>query len=293
MKLGKNLFFAMEFVYAVSTLAAPSIYDLEILRQYSKFVEFEKYFNVDKVHSNYRCDNHGRGTAFYRRSEKPFSYTIWAVPKKQNPLRKLSLNKFLFDFREVHEGFSFGEEYSSGLCEGLYAAIHKNLLFEKWLKQSAPKQRNGVAGIEYEDEIYRNEIFRNVGIFGAYVGTLMYGSETVFQYSSRCGGGFSYSLLDSYEFWFSDNGDVLVARTKIRGDKFFLDSVFTRKASIRQCKEPEKTIPFDCYYSIISSEHCQKPLLKNEVPYRIPQYCDYLIIRHDGEFEYGPESGDK
>ena len=290
------------FASAVPTLAAPSIYDLEILRQYSKFVEFEKYFNVDKVHSKYRCDNHGRGTAFYRRSEKPYSYTIWAVPKKQNPLRKLSLNKVLFDFREVKEDYSFGEEYSSGLCEGLYAAIHKNLSFKKWLKRAAQKQRNSLAGIEYEDEIYyqfrfshdvtKNEIFRIVGISGAYVGTLKYGSESVLRYSNWCGGGLDYGLLGSYEFWISDIGDVLVASTRMSwGDKTFFDSVFTRRASIKECKEPKKIIPFDCYYSIISSEHCQDSFPKNAVPYRVPQYCDYIIVRKDGTIEYGPKSG--
>ena len=287
------------FASAVPTLAATSIFDLINLRQYSKFVELEEYFDVDKVHSRYPCDDRGLGTASYRLLGYP-DYTIRAVPKKQNPLRKLSLKRFLFYFREVREGRSFGEKYSSGLCKGLYAAIHKNLSFEKWLKRASQKQRNSLVGIEYDDKIYRqrrfshdvtkNEIFRVVGISGTYVGTLKFGSESVFRYFNRCGGGISYGLLGSYEFWFSDNGDVLVASSKIWGDKSFLDSVFTRRASIKECKEPKKIIPFHCYYSIISSEHCQDSFPKNAVPYRVPQYCNYIIIRNDGTVEIGPRS---
>ena len=277
MKLGKNLFFAMVLVYAVPTLAAPSIYDLEILRQYSQFVEFEKYFDVEKVKMSYPCDR--RIFSIKKTSDipprKPYLYTIWADSKPENPLRKLSLIKFLFKFSEKF----------------------KNISFEKWLIREAQGE---IVNIEYEDKIFdqlsifkKDEIFRSVGISGTYVGTLKFGGVMEGRYTNECGGGFSYTLFDTYEFWFSDNGDVLVSSFNLGEDEPFLDTVLDEGFSrIKRCKESgRKRIPFYCYYSILSNEYCLDPFSKTDVPYRFPQICDYLIIRHDGTIEYGPKNG--
>lgn len=229
---------------------------------------------------------------------KPYLYTIWADSKPENPLRKLSLIKFLFKFSEKFKNISF-EKYSSELCDRIYAAIHKNLPFEKWLIREA---QGKIVSIEYEDKIFdqlsifkKDEIFRSVGISGTYVGTLKFGGVMEGRYTNECGGGFSYTLFDSYEFWFSDNGDVLVSSFNLGEDEPFLDTVLDEVFSrIKRCKESRgKRIPFYCYYSVFSSEYCQDPFSKTDVPYRFPQFCNYIIIRHDGSIEYGPQSGDR
>ena len=125
------------------------------------------------------------------------------------------------------------------------------------------------------------------------MGTLKFGGVMEGRYTNECGGGFSYTLFDTYEFWFSDNGDVLVSSFNLGEDEPFLDTVLDEGFSrIKRCKESRgKRIPFYCYYSVFSSEYCQDPFSKTDVPYRFPQFCDYLIIRHDGTIEYGPKNG--
>ena len=293
----KVLIFAV-IVCAVLAMAKPGAYDLEILRQYSQFAEFEKYFDVEKVKMSYPCDR--RIFSIKKTSDipprKPYLYTIWADSKPENPLRKLSLIKFFLQFDGNFKSFS-SDKYPFELCESIYAAIHKNLPFEKWLIREAQGE---IASIEYEDKIFdqlsifkKDEIFRSVGISGTYVGTLKFGGVMEGRYTNECGGGFSYTLFDSYEFWFSDNGDVLVSSFNLGEDEPFLDTVLDEVFSrIKRCKESRgKRIPFYCYYSVFSSEYCQDPFSKTDVPYRFPQFCDYLIIRHDGTIEYGPKNG--
>ena len=296
----RKFLFVIIFACVASVLAKPGAYDLEILRQYSQFAEFEKYFDVEKVKMSYPCDR--RIFSIKKTSDIPpskpylYLYTIWADSKPENPLRKLSLIKFLFKFSEKFKNISF-EKYSSELCDRIYAAIHKNLPFEKWLIREAQGE---IVSIEYEDKIFdqlsifkKDEIFRSVGISGTYVGTLKFGGVMEGRYTNECGGGFSYTLFDTYEFWFSDNGDVLVSSFNLGEDEPFLDTVLDEGFSrIKRCKESgRKRIPFDCYYSINSNEKCQDPFSKTDVPYRFPQFCDYLIVRNDGTIEYGPKSG--
>ena len=296
----RKFLFVIIFACVASVLAKPGAYDLEILRQYSQFAEFEKYFDVEKVKMSYPCDR--RIFSIKKTSDIPpskpylYLYTIWADSKPENPLRKLSLIKFLFKFSEKFKNISF-EKYSSELCDRIYAAIHKNLPFEKWLIREA---QGKIVSIEYEDKIFdqlsifkKDEIFRSVGISGTYVGTLKFGGVMEGRYTNECGGGFSYTLFDSYEFWFSDNGDVLVSSFNLGEDEPFLDTILNEGYSrVKRCKESRgKRIPFYCYYSVLSSEYCQDPFSKTDVPYRFPQFCDYLIIRHDGTIEYGPKSG--
>ena len=293
----KVLIFAV-IVCAVLAMAKPGAYDLEILRQYSQFAEFEKYFDVEKVKMSYPCDR--RIFSIKKTSDipprKPYLYTIWADSKPENPLRKLSLIKFFLQFDGNFKSFS-SDKYPFELCESIYAAIHKNLPFEKWLIREVQGE---IVSIEYEDKIFdqlsifkKDEIFRSVGISGTYVGTLKFGGVMEGRYTNECGGGFSYTLFDTYEFWFSDNGDVLVSSFNLGEDEPFLDTVLDEVFSrIKRCKESRgKRIPFYCYYSVFSSEYCQDPFSKTDVPYRFPQFCDYLIIRHDGTIEYGPKNG--
>ena len=291
----RNVLIFAVIACAASVLAKPDAYDLEILRQHSQFRDFEKYFDVEKVKMSYPCNRHifSNKKVSDLASIKPYLYTVWADSKPENPLRKLSLIKFFLQFDGNFKSFS-SDKYSFELCESIYAAIHKNLPFEKWLKGRI----DGVAGIEYEEQswsgVTKNEIFRSVGITGKYVGALNIGSVLESRYTGACGGGFSYNLFPKYEFWFSDDGDIFVSKAFFVSDEPLLDSVLNEGFSyIKRCKEPEKvSISFDCYYSIISNEKCQTPISKTDVPYRFPQFCDYLIIRHDGTIEYGPKSGE-
>ena len=45
---------------------------------------------------------------------------------------------------------------------------------------------------------------------------------------------------------------------------------------------------FLCNHSLVSEKRCTEWRSK----YYKTEYCDYLIIHHDGTIEYGPKSGD-
>ncbi len=318
MKLRKILFVVLLLVCASSVCAKKQYsYARERARQDSRFVKFEKFFDVTNVRTRTR--------PVYYMSDDAHScviaedYSVYATPKVEKIFKNFSFRfDWLFRGKGIEkiggwclieantESFEESPIDEVKLYNKIKKSIYKNPSFAKWLLQESLRhrekfQKSYVARILYEERISDGSwgspidfVWEKVGISGKYVGTLQIGFESQYRGHPIKGGGVvGYSFVLGYKFMLSDNGDILVASPSMFGDKTFFDSVLPRSASIRQCKESEKTIPFDCYYSIISSEHCQKPLLKNEVPYRIPQYCDYLIIRHDGEFEYGPESGDK
>ena len=82
-----------------------------------------------------------------------------------------------------------------------------------------------------------------------------------------------------YEFWLSDNGDVLVTFAFVPNMEEFFNI------------ENFKINRFGRTYSVEPRiERCEGfDSKKNSLR---DGYCNYLIIRHDGTIEYGPKSGD-
>ena len=85
--------------------------------------------------------------------------------------------------------------------------------------------------------------------------------------------------LPQYEFWLSDNGDVLVTFAFVPK----MENFFNLKNGT--------IIPYGGFDRIEARiERCEgfdskKNSFRNG-------YCNYLIIRNDGTIEYGPKSGD-
>ena len=87
-----------------------------------------------------------------------------------------------------------------------------------------------------------------------------------------------YYLHNNYEFWLSDNGDVLVTFAFVPNmEEFFNIENFKRNR-------------FGRTYSVEPRiERCEGFDSKKNSPRE--GYCNYLIIRHDGTIKYGPKSG--
>ena len=319
----KILFFAV-FACVASVLAKPSEYSLKQARRDSRFVVFEKSFNVTNVITRPVYELGGDNPCCVIAED----YSVYATPKVDKFFENLS---FRFDWRFqgkkigclistnieslIHTNVGIAANTKSfnespidevKLYEKIKKTIYKNPSFAKWLQQESLRykgesEKSYVAKISYDKHINDGAwgssidyVWKNIGLSGKYVGTLQMGFEG--EYRGRliqCGHRWGYRFSFRYEFMLSDNGDILVSKLFFVSDEHFLASVLNGGYShIERCKEPKKVgIPFDCYYSINSNEKCQDPFSKTDVPYRFPQFCDYIIIRNDGSIEYGAKNG--
>ena len=311
MKLGKILFIIL-FVCVASVCAKKQYsYARERARHDSRFVEFEKYFDVTRVWT--RPIFNGAHCCVIAEN-----YSVYATPKVEKFFENLS---FRFDW--LFRGESIGgiggclikantESFKESpidevkFYDKIKKSIYKNPSFAKWLQQESLRykeesEKSYVAKISYDKRINDgswgssvDDVWKNIGLSGKYVGTLQMGFESEFRGRLiQCGHRWGYSFSSQYDFMLSDNGDILVSKLFFVSDEHFLASVLNGGYShIERCKEPKKVgIPFDCYYSINSNEKCQDPFSKTDVPYRFPQFCDYIIIRNDGSIEYGAKNG--
>jgi hypothetical protein len=307
----RKVLIVVVFACVASVLAKPSAENLECARQDSRFVEFEKYFDVTNMRTR---------PVYNLGSENPCcviaeDYSVYATPKVDKFFENLS---FRFDWRfqgkrigcliETNtQSFKESPIDEVKLYEEIKKSIYKNPSFAKWLLQESLRykgesEKSYVAKISCDKRINDgswgssvDDVWKNISLSGKYVGTLQMGFESEFRGRLiQCGHRWGYSFSSQYDFMLSDNGDILVSKLFFVSDEHFLASVLNGGYShIERCKEPKKVgIPFDCYYSINSNEKCQDPFSKTDVPYRFPQFCDYLIIRHDGTIEYGPKSGE-
>lgn len=305
----RKILFVVVFACVASVLAKPSAENLERARRDSRFVVFEKSFNVTNIRTRPVYELGGDNPCCVIAED----YSVYATPKVDKFFENLS---FRFDWRfqgkrigcliETNtQSFKESPMDDVKLYEEIKKSIYKNPSFAKWLLQESLRykgesEKSYVAKISYDKRIYDeswgssvDDVWKNIGLLGKYVGTLQMGFES--EYRGRliqCGHRWGYSFSSQYDFMLSDNGDILVSKLFFVSDEHFLASVLNGGYShIERCKEPKKVgIPFDCYYSINSNEKCQDPFSKTDVPYRFPQFCDYLIIRHDGTIEYGPRS---
>ena len=227
---------------------------LEDSRIDPRFKKFEDFFKINAISTWYFNPSFGSDDR----------YTFYVSPKGKTPFKE-----FVFRLRR-YETFEKDPLESIKLFLRTLIAIRKNPSFEKWLNYKSPLMNYQDVAIEREDLIdarvelaSREKIWRDVGMNGEYVATIRYRDND----------------LPQYEFWLSDNGDVLVTFAFVpKMEEFFNIENFKIKR-------------FGRTYSVDPCiERCEGFDSKKNSPRE--GYCNYLIIRHDGTIEYGPESGD-
>ncbi len=227
---------------------------LEDSRIDPRFKKFEDFFKINAINTWYFNPSFGSDDR----------YTFYVSPKGETPFKE-----FIFRLRR-YETFEKDPLESIKLFLRTLIAIRKNPSFEKWLNYKSPLMNYQDVAIEREDLIdarvelaSREKIWRDVEMNGDYVATIRYRDND----------------LPQYEFWLSDNGDVLVTFAFVPNmEEFFNIENFKRNRFGRTYSvEPriERCEGFDS----------KKNSLRDG-------YCNYLIIRHDGTIEYGPKSGD-
>lgn len=276
-------------------IRCPGFGDMGCARLDPKFKDFENFFDVKKV--RHLCGE---------------NFTFYVTPKVKIPFENI-----IFKFNMAFADSSFKKSPLDVVesFKTMAAAIHKNPSFEKWLEKNArervekkmPHQLlvyENIAVINNQKEIYVkgkswwNEPIENVwnkiGMSGKYVGTLSFCEAPDFcEVVESCG---------TPDFLLGDNGDVFVPEIWLWNSKKekILDVSQNEIDAIpdtrlKQCKvqKSSKGIlsyveDFLCNHSLVSENRCAEWRSK----YYKTEYCDYLIIRHDGTIEYGPKSGD-
>ncbi|WP_173475366.1 hypothetical protein [Fibrobacter succinogenes] len=296
------------FVCAALVHAEPSAYDLELVRQDSRFVEFEKFFDIEKIQKENilfcTSDRRGREEEFKRQSflggsvSKVCTVTGYKYKIYANPKAKMPFGKLFFEFVLKKESKTLNENplHAVNLVNEIYKAVRKNPSFEKWLEnKNLQLKNNEVTSVEFNRD---ENVWKKVGMFGEYMGTLKISTEMQFCGPNRWSGGSSCDILffDHYNFMLSDDGDVLVSSIYRPNEKKLLDVVLEDSYSsfrMQECREPKSKRVSSyvehmfCDYSIISKDYCVESLSK----YNMSEFCDYIIIRNDGSIEYGPKSG--
>ena len=275
--------------------------DMDCARLDPKFKDFENFFDIEKVRTDTRlsgCQDVGE------------DFTFYVTPKVKIPFENI-----IFKFNMAFADSSFKKSPLDVVesFKTMAAAIHKNPSFEKWLERNArervekkmPHQLlvyENIAKIYNQKEIYVkgkswwNEPIENVwnkiGMSGKYVGTLSFCEAPDFcEVAESCG---------TPDFLLGDNGDVFVPEIWLWNSKKekILDVSQNEIDAIpdtrlKQCKvqKSSKGIlsyveDFLCNHSLVSEKRCA------EWRSKYYKYCNYLIIRHDGTIEYGPESRD-
>ncbi len=276
-------------------IRCPGFGDMGCARLDPKFKDFENFFDVKKV--RHLCGE---------------NFTFYVTPKVKIPFENI-----IFKFNMAFADSSFKKSPLDVVesFKTMAAAIHKNPSFEKWLERNArervekkmPHQLlvyENIAKIYNQKEIYVkgkswwNEPIENVwnkiGMSGKYVGTLSFCEAPDFcEVVESCG---------TPDFLLGDNGDVFVPEIWLWNSKKekILDVSQNEidvipDTRLKQCKvqKSSKGIlsyveDFLCNHSLVSEKRCTEWRSK----YYKTEYCDYLIIHHDGTIEYGPKSGD-
>lgn len=302
-------------------------YAMKNARRDSRFVEFEKTFDVTNMRTR---PVYVQGRGVWNCYEIAEDYSIYAVPKAKSLFENVL---FRFDwplekkgaFRNFLEGKVFLSEDSLSfekspideikLYEKIEKSIYRNPSFLKWLlekgrKRNESSQESVIAKINYEKYIadgkFRmsiDDVWKNTGMSGKYVGTLQIGREgRILGHAGECGvGGWGYSFSSQYDFMLSDNGDVLVSYVYHPDKKNLLgipDDIRFWNLSISKCKVSlPKKVPFYaknfyCGYSTQSRDYCEETLSRYKVSeskdyLMMPKLCNYLVIRRNGKIEYG------
>ncbi len=221
------------FVCAALVHAEPSAYDLELVRQDSRFVEFEKFFDIERIQKENilfcTSDRRGREEEFKRQSflggtvskvctVTGYKYKIYANPKAKMPFRKLFVE---FVLKKESKMLKENPLRAVNLVNEIYKAVRKNPSFEKWLENKNLRLKNNeVTSVEFNRD---ENVWKKVGMFGEYMGTLKISTEMQFCGPNRWSGGSSCDILffDHYNFMLSDDGDVLVSSIYRPNEKNF------------------------------------------------------------------------
>ncbi|MBR6125034.1 hypothetical protein IKQ19_15815 [Candidatus Saccharibacteria bacterium] len=275
-------------------IRCPGFGDMGCARLDPKFKDFENFFDVKKV--RHLCGE---------------NFTFYVTPKVKIPFENI-----IFKFNMAFADSSFKKSPLDVVesFKTMAAAIHKNPSFEKWLERNArervekkmPHQLlvyENIAKIYNQKEIYVkgkswwNEPIENVwnkiGMSGKYVGTLSFCEAPDFcEVVESCG---------TPDFLLGDNGDVFVPEIWLWNSKKEnildvsqneIDAIPDTRLKQCEVQKSSKGIlsyveDFLCNHSLVSENRCAEWRSK----YYKTEYCDYLIIRHDGTIEYGPKSG--
>ena len=275
-------------------IRCPGFGDMGCARLDPKFKDFENFFDVKKV--RHLCGE---------------NFTFYVTPKVKIPFENI-----IFKFNMAFADSSFKKSPLDVVesFKAMAAAIHKNPSFEKWLERNArervekkmPHQLlvyENIAKIYNQKEIYVkgkswwNEPIENVwnkiGMSGKYVGTLSFCEAPDFcEVVESCG---------TPDFLLGDNGDVFVPEIWLwnsKKEKILdvsqneIDAIPDTRLKQCEVQKSSKGIlsyveDFLCNHSLVSENRCAEWRSK----YYKTEYCDYLIIRHDGAIEYGPKSG--
>ena len=303
-------------------------YAMEIARRDSRFVEFEKTFDVTNVRTEaFLSRRNVRTEVFSSRSMGccvyAEDYFVYATPKA-----KSLLDSVLFRFNWMLnfggclvrvDSLKFKESPLEDvkLYERIEMAVRKNPLFVKFLHEIGQRrietfETPKIARIRYDksinDGMFRmsiDDVWKDIGLSGKYVGTLQVGHESVdmVHYGpGSCGGsGRSFSFNRRYDCMLFDNGDVLVSYVYHPDKKNLLgipDDIRFWNLSISKCKVSlPKKVPFYaknfyCGYSTQSRDYCEETLSRYKVSeskdyLMMPKLCNYLVIRRNGKIEYG------
>ena len=287
-------------------------------RRDSRFVEFEKTFDVTNVRTE-AFSSRSMGCCVYAED-----YFVYATPKA-----KSSLDSVLFRFNWMLnfggclvrvDSLKFKESPLEDvkLYERIEMAVRKNPLFVKFLHENGRRrietfETPKIARIRYDksinDGMFRmsiDDVWKDIGLSGKYVGTLQVGYErvdmAVREGPGSCGGrGRVYDFESQYDCMLFDNGDVLVSDVYHPDKKNLLgipDDIRFWNLSISKCKVSlPKKVPFYaknfyCGYSTQSRDYCEETLSRYKVSeskdyLMMPKLCNYLVIRRNGKIEYG------
>ena len=222
----------------------------------TRFKHFENFFKINAVDAMHASSENG----------DDLLYTFYVTPKtKKSTFRELVF-ELHYDLKA--QNFSDSPIDAVELYVKSFAAILKNPIFEKWLEKKKVQMDYREIKLEKEERLRINmrslgrpyecpidDVLKNTGMSGNYIGSLT----------------FDGIMMPRYKFVLSDKGDVLVTWAVLSSDENFFKINFTDKpVRIGISKDKDSS----------SAETCEKP------------FYNYLIIRNDGEIEYGPKSGD-
>ena len=280
--------------------------DMACARLDPKFKDFENFFDIEKVRTDRRFDDHCEDIGK--------SFTFYVTPKVKIPFENIifRFNMFFADSSFKKSPLDVVESFKT-----MAAAIHKNPSFEKWLERNAKERAEeeeshqllvckNIAVIDNQEGIYVKgyawgtieNIWNEIGMSGKYIGTLTFCKAPDLRCNvkrmskvERCG---------SPEYLLGDNGDVFVPEIwNMNSKKENILDVSSKELDrfadgLKQCEvqKSSKGIlsyveDFLCNHSLVSEKRCTEWRSK----YYKTEYCDYLIIRNDGTIEYGPKSG--
>ena len=296
--------------------------DMDCARLDPNFKDFEIFFDVKKVRAEMMltgsCEIVGK------------NFTFYVTPKEKIPLESI-IFKFEMTFADssfkkspidavesfkkmaaaIHKNPSFEKWLEKNAKERAEGKKTRQLLIaNKFLVMSDQEELiyENIAVIKNQKDIHvggkswydSDEPIENawnkIVKSGKYIGTLAFCEAPDF--CSRV------EYCGSPYFLLGDNGDVFVPEIRMSlwnsKKENILDVSWNEIGRLaddrlKQCKvqKSSKGIlsyveDFLCNHSLVSENRCAEWRSK----YYKTEYCDYLIIRHDGTIEYGPKSED-